>query len=121
MKTFKITDAWLQLILLIVGISYDVYVISSGGHLFDSWFLAPYFIVGGIQVISCLLHLFFIDKTHKSGRRKEYHYVLVSIAAIACFREMISLTGILLISPLIAVMYCAMCFNELKLFRYEQK
>ncbi len=125
MKIFKKIDAYLQLVLIPVCLCTIFYVHLSNAGSFgflseDEVFFGSYFLVGGIQVTSCLLNLFFVDKQYKSPKRRIYHITLLAIAACCLLLNLLALFGLLFISPIIAFLYCYMCFSELKLFNHEK-
>jgi hypothetical protein len=116
MRLVKIVDFRAQLLLIIGGI---LLCVVNPELLFY-----PYFIVGGWQVLSCMTHMFLPHFYPYSGR-KIYLWVLlfVGFAGFICVflpDSIISYLFILLIiSPLMAIWYCFICYKEVKL--YQQK
>lgn len=103
MKKFKKTDAWTSVVLIvafaIVSIIYKNYS-----------FILGYFVVGGWQVISMLVHIFSKRIMPKNGRRNFYHWVTL-IALITM--PVGSFWVLLFTAPFMAVYYTWLCFDEL--------
>lgn len=102
MKAFKIIDIWISgtLIVLFTIVS----LIKR-----DSTFFTGYFVVGGWQVISMLVHTFKRWFTEWGGIRFTYHMItLVSLLSIPIG----SFWVLLFISPLMAIFYTWICYKE---------
>ena len=110
MKIFKTTDIALS-ILLILGS-----LIIAGTH--SDYTFYGYFITGGWQVVSMLVHEYHHWFTERGGRRRVYHKIV-----IACF--VLALTGwlvyyvlyaelviLLFTAPVMAIYYTALCWRE---------
>jgi peptidoglycan/LPS O-acetylase OafA/YrhL len=124
MKIYKTIDACLQL-LLIAACPVYLMLNYTHGRNFDTLFFACYFIVGGVQVLSCIIHLAAIDKSVKLQSRKAYHTGLLIIACLLLLSLpfdglIIPLIGLIFIAPIMAILYCVLCFKELKLFKHEK-
>jgi hypothetical protein len=100
MKTFKLIDFWVSAGLIIVFT-----VLSLFKQ--DDTFMVGYFVVGGWQVISMLVHVFTNTFTH--GARSVYHWITL----ITVFTMPIGSIWILLFAaPFMAVYYTWICYNE---------
>src|SRR5689334_8026384 len=124
MKTFKSVDVVIQLVTIVGGISVC---------LLDFKFLFyPYFIVGGWQLLSCLIHSI-VGSYYPVTSRKYYLWTLgiifllglITLVAFS-YNELILgdwifyyLEFLLIFSPIMAVWYCFICYKELRL--YQQK
>jgi len=115
MKIFKSVDVVIQVVTIVLGILI--------GILNPNYALYPYFIVGGWQLLSCLIHGFFQEHFYPVKGRRFY---LISLAVVFIW-AIISIAGqvafflyfLLFCSPLMAIWYCFICYKELKL--YEQR
>lgn len=112
MKTLKIIDTWISLT-LIVGFAVGSLVLQSFTML-----LIGYFIVGGWQVISMVVHWHNKWFMHKGGKRASYHRIVLimglvtaTILAIPCL-YILTLFTMLFAAPFMAVYYTCICYNE---------
>lgn len=102
MKKFKKIDAWISVV-LILGFSIAT-IINR-----DYTFLLGYLVVGGWQVISMLLHVYFRLFTQKGGVRNIYQWItLIALVTLPVGSYWI----LLFIAPLMAVFYTSLCFDE---------
>ncbi len=104
MKKFKEIDAWVSII-LITG-----FAIAT---LFkrDNTFLLGYFVVGGWQVISMLVHVYYHSFTQKKSIRRNYHWItLISLITIPVGSFLI----LLFTAPLMAIFYTWLCYDEVR-------
>lgn len=102
MKKFKKIDLFINITLIIV---FTVYWIIKQ----DSSFFLAYFVVGGWQVISMLIHVFNKCFTYKRGSRYIYHWVtFVSLATMPLGSYWI----LLYIAPFMAIYYTYLCYHE---------
>lgn len=110
MKKFKLIDAWLSMILISSVILYGL--IQR-----DSNFIYGYFLVGGWQLTSIMVHVSKKWFTH-SDQRKHYH---IAVAVIACIALVGCLVNELLwalmfvlffVSPIMAIYYTWLCYQE---------
>jgi hypothetical protein len=119
MRTFKIVDVTVQalllLSLLVVVLSQQFDFGTSGG---DTWFFGGYFVLGGWQVMSCLVHVASPQYRKRTGRR--VYYVLLGLALLfllisIVFSDMLIayLFVMLFVSPFIAAFYWVMSMIEL--------
>ncbi len=126
MLSFKKVDAYAQVLLIVAGIIFSIVMqndisilnVSLQG---DVFFLS-YFVVGGWQVLSALIHLFGFNTKPKLEGRKWYLFTLLFLVITGLLSIVTSdlvivyLFGLLFISPLLAVWYCVICFLELRLW-----
>ncbi|MGB4843903.1 MAG: hypothetical protein WBP16_05515 [Ferruginibacter sp.] len=104
MKKFKEVDAWLSTILII---SFTIATIINR----DNTFITGYFVVGGWQVISMIVHVQQSCFTENKGKRKVYHW----ITAIALLTMPVGSFIILLFTaPFMALYYTWLCFDEVR-------
>ena len=111
MKTFKLIDFWISVFLIVVFT-----ILSLVNQ--DETVFAAYFIVGGWQVISMIIHMIKKWLTHKGGIRRNYH-ILVAIIILLGLPPFVYITFfiywvMLFISPIMAVFYTSICYSELK-------
>lgn len=103
MKTFKIIDMWIS-ILLIIGFATNCLVKMDIVDL-----LVGYFVVGGWQVISMLVHVFTGTFIYTLGARSVYHWItLFSVVTIPIG----SMWILLFTAPFMAVYYTWLCYHE---------
>ncbi|MBP6023668.1 hypothetical protein [Ferruginibacter sp.] len=100
MKNFKTYDFWIS-----VGLIFSFTILS----IIDTPVLfAGYFIVGGWQVISMLVHAYNRCFTNRWGARYIYHWIT--------FIAVITIPGsfwvLLYVAPFMAVYYAYLCYNE---------
>jgi hypothetical protein len=104
MKKFKEVDMWISII-LIAGFAIAT-IINR-----DYTFLLGYFVVGGWQVISMLVHVYYNSFTEKKGIRRNYHWItLISLITIPVGSFWI----LLFTAPFMAVFYTWLCFDEVR-------
>jgi hypothetical protein len=104
MKKLKKTDAWISIV-LITG-----FIIASIINK-DYTFLLGYFGVGGWQVISMLVHVFYKSFTEKKGIRNAYHWVtLISLLTMPIGSFFI----LFFAAPVMALFYTWLCLDEVR-------
>lgn len=104
MRKFKEVDMWISIV-LIVGFSIATLIKQ------DNTFIIGYFVVGGWQVISMIVHAVTGTFTHSRGYRFAYHW----IAFISVITMPIGSFWILLFTaPVMAVYYTGLCYTELR-------
>lgn len=104
MKKFKEVDMWISII-LIVGFSIATLIKR------DNTFIIGYFVVGGWQVISMIVHAVTGTFIHSRGYRFAYHL----IAFISVITMPIGSFWVLLFTaPVMAVYYTGLCYTELR-------
>ena len=114
METFKRYDLWISVILITGSALYSL--IKA-----DFSFIVCYFIVGGWQVISMVVHAtngWFIS--HKS--RKFYHWIVAVIIAVGLLAFLMPYLLfiyyiMLFVAPLMAIYYTVICNIEVKELR----
>jgi hypothetical protein len=103
MKKFLEFDIWIS-IMLITGFALAS-IIKRDYTLFTG-----YFVVGGWQVISMIVHLFYRRSLHVSKLRSFYHFLtLISIVTMPG-----SFYVLLYVAPIMAVFYTWLCFDEVR-------
>lgn len=118
MKTFKIIDFWLSIV-LIPGF------VLFGFITMNEKFLFGYFIVGGWQVASMVIHWmnkWFMDTGWKRAYYQKFILILLAIiallAALAQVAEelymalLVIMFLLLILSPLMAIYYACICYEE---------
>ncbi len=118
MKSFKIIDCWVSFILIPVFVIFGFITMSE-----KSFY--GYFIVGGWQVVSMIVHHLSRWFTEKAEPRLFYHkLVLLLIIVTASLIALTQLTEIFIIpviiimfllligSPIMAIYYAQMCYEE---------
>ena len=111
MKKFKQMDCWIS-ILLIIGFT------LAGIINQDVTFLVGYFVVGGWQVISMIIHTMNKWFTEKGGRRYIYHWIvlcliLLALAGLAVTEILVLLAyPMLFAAPFMAIYYTLICYDE---------
>jgi hypothetical protein len=123
MKQFKIIDFWVSVGLIMSFIFFGLYKK-------DVSFVTGYFVVGGWQIISMLVHFF--NHWFCGRRTKRYHYhitvmILVFLAIIVlCSYKLLFiyhllfliqllyyiLFALLFTAPFMAIFYAYLCYNE---------
>lgn len=103
MKQFKIIDFWVN-ILLIIGFA----IISLIEKNFT--FIYGYFIVGGWQVISMIIHRINKLIIPISKTRKVYHWI--TGFSIAGMFTLVFFYVLLFAAPIMAIFYTCLCGNE---------
>ena len=111
MKTFKLVDIALQLFISI----YLLFLFNSAGYnnSFFCWVLA----LGGLQVISCLVHLIAWPVRQHNKSRRVYEIALL----FAIFGSLLILYYMLFIGPVMAAWYFITCLVEtLRYYRHPR-
>ena len=111
MKKFKQIDFWISVGLILGSVIY--------GAKENLNFFAGYFIVGGWQVISMLIHFFNKWFCERGSKRYNYHrtvvvillctalgFVVYPLLMLVCFT-------LLFIAPVMAIYYTWICYNEI--------
>ncbi|HRI21539.1 MAG TPA: hypothetical protein PLA68_11330 [Panacibacter sp.] len=118
MKTFKRLDVFFQSLLVLFAIA----SLYQNNPLFESY--TNYFIVGGWQFTSMLVHEFAGSFTAKGGRRRHYQnavyiIVLCMLAGMAIPPFLFIFFILVFAAPLMAVYYLYMCYDET--YHYMQR
>jgi hypothetical protein len=102
MKTFKLIDFWVSVGLIIAFLALSVITL-------DDTFFIGYFVVGGWQVISMIVHALTKTFTYWPGARYAYHWItLISIITMPVGSFMI----LIIAAPVMAVFYATLCGYE---------
>ena len=112
MRTIKLYDTWIQIILIFVFTTLSVLNPNNS-------FLIGYFVVGAYQVINTILHALFNFKSpskyrHYYNLTMVYLSIVVAIAFLVPSILFIIAYIMLFISPFLAIAYNAICFYEVK-------
>ena len=111
MKTFKLIDVWISLTLITVFVLLDLLPVENS-------FIMGYFVVGGWQLISMVVHVIAGWFGDKGGLRYRYQWtVLLIILATLLFLAvypllLLWLLALLIGAPLMAVWYTLICYQE---------
>jgi len=107
MKQFKIIDFWISVGLII---SFTIINIMEGSlNILENYLLVGYFVVGGWQVISMLVHVFNHCFTAKFGARYIYNWITF-IAVVTM--PLGSIWILLFAAPFMAIGYTYLCYKE---------
>jgi len=112
MKTFKLIDYWGSIILIITSV-----ILGVAADPF--FFIYGYFVVGGWQIISMLVHATNHWFSAKGTGRYMYHCIVAFIVALALigivFESilMLVLFPLLFAAPFMAIFYTWLCYREL--------
>jgi hypothetical protein len=112
MKTFKIIDYCLQVLLFAFGVFWVLL------HSDKEDCLLGYCFVAAGDLLSCLIHVALKYEPAKASPRNEYYKNMVCIVAIGAgcwaFGAMLKLYiyGMLLIFPVTALLYISICIKE---------
>lgn len=119
MKAFARLDVIIQVILIVSGLAIGLGVMANSIH--GDYMFVPYFLVGGWQLFSVIVHL--VGEGLKlSTHRKIYLFTLlivlvVLIASIPSGAIIYTLIGLLFFSPLMAFFYLYTCYKELQSYQ----
>lgn len=115
MKTYKQIDLWLQILLIAGGTVYSLTVT-------DGIFYA-YFTVGGIQLLSCFIHFLCADYFLPVKERRAYLKTLFWVFILGIISIPVWLFfwfAMLIVSPVLALWYTAVCHWELNLIKEKE-
>lgn len=102
MKRFKIFDLAFNILLIISSCVYALFHKEDG-------FILAYFVVGGWQVISMIIHAVNKCFTYKSGSRYFYQWVtLISVLTM----PLGSFWILIFTAPFMAIYYTWICYHE---------
>jgi hypothetical protein len=106
MKTFKIIDVWTSIGLIISFMALIIYD-AREFDVMNNLIFTGYFVVGGWQVISMLVHA--ITRTFNYGARYVYHWItLIAVATMPVGSFWI----LLFAAPFMALYYTWICWRE---------
>ena len=107
MKRFKIVDLCISAGL--IAAFTVINIIEYKGEILSETILVSYFIIGGWQIISMLVHALTHTFTYRPGARYTYHWVTL----IAVITMPIGSTWLLLFAaPFMAIFYTYLCYKE---------
>ena len=107
MKQFKIVDVVISVLLILFFII--TFALEDSRGIFGDRLFTAYFVTGGWQVISMLVHIITGTFTYKWGARHIYHWItLISLITIPIGSFWI----LLFTAPFMAVFYTWLCFRE---------
>jgi len=124
MKTLQYTDTVVQTILLVTWLCLAV---ISGG----SWLIGGYFVIGGWQLSSFVMHNYYFTANRFSKARYYYGKTLLVTGIIgilslggaivgAGFLVFWYFYGLLFVSPLMAIGYLLICIKDLNTYDHEK-
>ena len=110
MKKYKQIDTWMNGALIVGSIGW-------GFVTFDERFLLGYFVVGGWQVVSMIVHAINGWFCEKGSNRYNYQIatliiVMISALGFVVYPLLIIFFLLLFISPFMAIWYTSLCYNE---------
>jgi hypothetical protein len=111
MKRFKLIDTWISLVLI------GVFLLLTLARR-DYVFMIGYFVVGGWQVVSMLVHALNGWFCEEGGKRYVYHWVVVitiimALLGLAIFPLLYLILVVLLFAaPFMAFYYTWICYEE---------
>ena len=117
MELFKKLDFWIQLVLIVVCAPLAIAQVM--------FFPYAYFVVGGWQVFSVLIHLLQRQSYFPANGRRYYCGTLIGVALIgiaALFSNDLGifyLFGLLFVSPFLAIWYMTICHTENKTLEHK--
>lgn len=111
MKRFKQADLLISAGLIAF---FTIACISNAELIFTA-----YFVTGGWQVLSMLVHAAAGWFTKKGSVRVIYHWFTAIVVALACLTPLMYIFGfifflLLFLAPVLAITYTAICYGELK-------
>lgn len=118
MKTYKLYDLLISIALMVIFL-----VISLLQK--DYTFLIGYFVVGGWQLISMIVHIYYNWFTQQGGKRYYYTWSVFIIIAIAVlgliiYPFLLILYFMLFASPFMAIYYAWICYTEVRvIYKHE--
>jgi hypothetical protein len=120
MKAFKTIDIVAQALLLLF-MMYAILFRSNnllGGNSSSMWFFGSYFMLGGWQLLSCVVHLAW--PAYRRLKARIVYYVILGIILLATLLSffvgdalIVVLLGCMFITPVVALFYFIMCIMEL--------
>lgn len=109
MKNFKLGDFGVQVLVILICI-----IATVTGQI-D--FYTAYFITGGSQFLSMLVHECLRYFTTKGTRRRVYHNICYILCGCMLLSPLVYVTGVvfiplLFVAPLMAIYYLHLCYKE---------
>lgn len=115
METFKRIDYRVSIILMAAAVVYGLIVQ-------DSRFMAGYFVVGGWQLLSMIIHIYSNSFTYRGTGRSIYNNIIICILVMLLIGVMVPLLlycvmiFLALASPFMALYYTRLCYKEVHLY-----
>lgn len=106
MQQFKKIDFWINIGLIISA--FTICLRQGAADFLHNGFLTGYFILGGWQVISMLVHAYNRCFTYKWGARYIYHWITL----IAVITVPGSFWVLIIAAPFMAIFYTWLCYRE---------
>jgi len=115
MKTYKQIDLWLQILLIAGGMIYNLTVADDITY--------AYCVVGGSQLLSCFIHFrcanhFLPVKGRRIYLKTLFWILILSIITIPVW--LLFWLPMLFVSPILAIWYVAICYQELNLINRKE-
>ena len=116
MRKLKTIDYKIQWVLIIGGV---ILTLVFAKQFFNYFFFGAYFIVGGWQIVSVIVH-FFLPPETRGRQRIIYLWCLATVVSLGLVAIGLDdyiifyLFGLLIASPLMAIFYAFLCMNEAK-------
>ncbi len=102
MKKIKLIDFWISVALIITFLA--ISLITQ-----DGTFIIGYFVVGGWQVISMVVHMYGNWFNEKKGKRRVYHWITgISLVSM----PLGSFYILVFTAPFMAIYYTWICYDE---------
>jgi hypothetical protein len=111
MKTFKLIDFWINVLLIIIFGIIGLAAYFNWFNVYGDLVILGYFIIGGWQVISMMTHYFNHWFIIEKGIRYQYHQF--AIANIVLMVTLVWFYILLFIAPFLAIFYTWICYNEI--------
>jgi len=118
MKPYKLIDFIIGILLIIIC-TFSAFVLK------EAYFFYGYFVVGGWQLLSMLIHMANNDKYIRSSNRKIYEKMILWILIIGVLSLLLTLLempilifylyAMLIFSPVLAIYYQVVCYIEYRL------
>ena len=119
MKAFARLDVAIQVILIIIGITIGLAV--AGNSIQSDYMFVPYFLVGGWQIFSVIVHL--VGEGFRFSTMRRIYLVtlllvlVILIISVPTEAIIYSLLGLLFFSPVMAIFYLITCYRELQQYK----
>ena len=117
MKQFKKIDWIVQAALIIMGIAWNLSGLARGRFIGNEPFIIPYFVTGGLQLMSTVVHAV-QPAYNKKMPRRIYLFLLAAVllAGAICVIQgdaiLVFFLGLLFAAPVMAIYYCLLRMVE---------
>lgn len=105
-EKFKLIDFWVNVVLIVLSVT-NALIVGFDDFL-ENGFLSGYFIVGGWQIISMIVHVI----TKSNFRKYNARFVYTCIAFFAVVTIPGSFWILFIIAPFMAIFYTVICYSE---------